>query len=291
MRKFDKTLGLAILIVAALFIVFLLYPSSSIPTQWVGKSKSPTFGPSIVDAQGGQTVYSTIFTNRTTLGVSSNISNIGQSTHFLFVTFTTIPTHGCNILGPDKLYIAIEGSYDNVAFSNIGSAITSSNSNTQGLLVGTTQAFGAYPFIRVNYLAGDTTNCSINAFYSGAVPTAAYPGAVTSVSSNYLTSSSYITTATTTSLTPCAPTQVPNNFTLYGMSIYSTGTQDITINTNIFSGGVGTRIALFTAVPANWTLVWPVSSAPYFKAGGGVCATAITSAATTAQINMTYRLE
>jgi hypothetical protein len=113
-------------------------------------------------------IWTTVFTNRTTTGTSSNIKNSGQTQHILYGTVTSNAPSTCINLFNNVL--RIEGSYDNSTFTAIspdGVADSAGNFFIYGN--------GAFPFIRANLIKIDTgggaASCKVNVFYTGEFPT------------------------------------------------------------------------------------------------------------------------
>lgn len=117
-----------------------------------------------VMAQRSDTIFKVVFTATQTLGPSAPITNNGQSYHLVTYIVSDAPTKTCGVSWTNG-QIQIEGSFDNTTYVRIGQPVTSLQSGFPA----TTWAWGAYPYLRINYIAGDTTNCLLTANYSGSL--------------------------------------------------------------------------------------------------------------------------
>lgn len=117
-----------------------------------------------VMAQRSDTVFKVVFDRTTTLGPSTPITNNGQSYHLVTYSVASTPAHTCSIFWTNG-QIQLEGSFDNTTYVRIGQPVTS----LQEGFPAQSWAWGAYPYIRINYIAGDTTNCALTANYSGSL--------------------------------------------------------------------------------------------------------------------------
>lgn len=141
--------------------------------------------PTTVSAQGSQTIYKTVFTSAISGTASTPVQNIGQSAHALTVQFINAPAQIC-VSSTAFMFIRLEASTDNANWFPIGAAIqTAAATVTFTGTVHTTLAYGVYPFVRVNYLAGDDTLCRVKAFYGGSLFPAAINAAQILNSNNY----------------------------------------------------------------------------------------------------------
>lgn len=109
--------------------------------------------------QKAQPIWTQIFTNRTTTGVSANVKNIGQSSHMVYALLSN--NGGACSRGATGF--RFEGSYDNTNWIAFSSAAIP---DTVGANFITLYANGTFPFVRLNLLVLGT-NCAINAYYSG----------------------------------------------------------------------------------------------------------------------------
>ncbi len=113
--------------------------------------------------QRSDTIYFPAFTNAVATGTST-VTNIGQSYHLLTVTATNAPAHVCAVWGANGR-IELQGSYDNLTWVRIGQPINALVTNYSIL----TWGYGAFPYVRVNYISGDTVNCAITVTYTGSL--------------------------------------------------------------------------------------------------------------------------
>jgi hypothetical protein len=114
--------------------------------------------------QRSDTVFKVVFNATTTTGPSAPITNNGQSYHLITYIVTSTPAHTCSIFWTNG-QIQLEGSFDNVTYSRIGQPVTS----LQEGFPAQSWAWGAYPYIRLNYIAGNTVDCALTANYSGSL--------------------------------------------------------------------------------------------------------------------------
>lgn len=104
-------------------------------------------------------IWQTVFTNKTTTGVSTNVKNIGQGYHQVYA----VASNNGGVCNPNQIGFTLEGSYDNItwlAFTPVVSFLTSPVMIMTGV--------GSYPFIRVN-LISQGVNCNVNAWYTGSL--------------------------------------------------------------------------------------------------------------------------
>lgn len=123
------------------------------------------FSYALAFGQGSDTVYTAIASNTTTTGVQTQKPRqIGQSFHLLQVIADNVSASTCTGAGGWYGNIRLEGSFDNSYWQQIGQAITH---------IATVQipnyitASGSFPYLRVNYQFGNTTNCKVTINYSG----------------------------------------------------------------------------------------------------------------------------
>lgn len=123
---------------------------------------------SLACAQRRDTIFQSLVVNQTTTGATSNVTNIGQSQHLFFVLLTNKPTLTCS---QQSVAIRIEASYDNSSgsFFPIGTPLTAVAGSGGAQLSEIMVARGAFPYVRLNALAFDTTNCNLTVMYSGAL--------------------------------------------------------------------------------------------------------------------------
>lgn len=116
------------------------------------------------------TIFQTIFSAITTTQASNPVRNIGQSYHQITLTFanqsgkTCVPGAAANFGD-----IGFEQSSDNVTYYRVGPRMGAPGSTflTGSYMTLTTQ--GAWPYMRVNARAFDTTNCALTVTYTGTI--------------------------------------------------------------------------------------------------------------------------
>jgi len=125
------------------------------------------FCPILLLGQSSNTVYTTIGTNVVTTGVlAQKPRQIGQSFHLLQVSAATVSVGSCTTgLSGWNGNIQLEGSFDNSTWLTIGASINQIDVNTQKYVT----ASGSFPYLRVNYTAGNIANCKVSIYYSGNV--------------------------------------------------------------------------------------------------------------------------
>lgn len=123
-------------------------------------------------AQQSSTIYQVLLTNSIATGPTTTIRNIGQSAHYLTVTFGNRAPSTCT--GPN-FEGQLEYSYDDVNWTGFGgpqsSAIIFSPAVTNYY------GIGAFPFVRFDVFLLNS-QCTVSAAYSGTL----YPSALGSVS-------------------------------------------------------------------------------------------------------------
>lgn len=137
----------------------------------------------LAHCQQGNTVYTTIGTNVVTTGVlTQKPRQIGQSFHLLQVSAATVGVGTCGVgllgwLGN----IQLEGSFDNSTWLPIGASINQLDVNTQKYIT----ASGSFPYLRVNYSAGNVTDCKLNIYYSGNITGSLTSNTIPAVNDNF----------------------------------------------------------------------------------------------------------
>lgn len=139
---------------------------------WVLAWSTLTFG------QGSQTVFTGIATASVTTGVfSTKPRNIGQSFHLVQVKVSNIAA--CTTwLGE----IRLEGSFDNSNWQKIGSSLSTIPLNETRF----TSASGSFPYLRVNYVSGNTAACSVTVAYSGNVTGSPITNTISPINDQFL---------------------------------------------------------------------------------------------------------
>jgi hypothetical protein len=120
-------------------------------------------------AQQQNTVYQTVVLNRNTIGTFPVTRNIGQNAHLVaIVAENAAPPTVCGVITGT---FNLQGSFNNVDWVTIQqvtiNTVTGSAADTRSRsFTGT----GAYPYLQINILAlSNTTTCSVNIYYSGAL--------------------------------------------------------------------------------------------------------------------------
>lgn len=257
---------LTILTIAVLLYgVWCCLPDSKNPSVIWQKGGDPfRFGPKVSYAQGSQTIYQNVFTDQTALATSSLLTNIGQSNHILFAAFSARPGKTCNIQthGTANLFLALEGSFDNVHWTNVGSPITTTV--IAGLVkIAQINGYGAYPYLRVDYTVGDTTNCSLTANYTGTVPSATVGSFQQGLSTSYFSTWAIVQGTTAVDITNA--TTVGGRMVIYGLDIQCEGAET-TLQLLEADGlnNVLNNIYPFYGLLAGQHITWSNSYVPYY---------------------------
>lgn len=121
----------------------------------------------VAHCQQSNTVYTTIGTNVVTTGIlAQKPRQIGQSFHLLQVSAATVGVGTCGVGASGWIGdVHMEGSFDNTNWLTIGGTVYNLDVNTQKYIT----ASGSFPYLRINYAYGNTTNCKISIYYSGNV--------------------------------------------------------------------------------------------------------------------------
>lgn len=241
-------------------------------------------------AQRSDTVAFRLFTNSTSAGVSSLIRNIGQSQHLFFVVASD--GAGTCTLSANGFDFYLEGSLDGTTFIPISArTIVMSTGATASTKQGYGFANGAFPFLRARYTP-HPTNCRIDAWYSGTIPTTAYPQLPKAQSTGYIPSLHRPSSAGTT-------VQIVNPTTngrivIYGLFVYNAAAtaNDVTLDTRDATCTTVSNVALdVPGLTGRSSIVWPTSLVPYFigPEGSSLCLTL--SASTQVNSTVIYRVE
>lgn len=110
-------------------------------------------------------VYQQVFTNAVTVPqTSSTIYNVGQVGQQVYFRFTNRPAHTCSSPAPDST-MGLSFSYDNTNWEQFGltNIIDQTSNSVSYMVIGT----GVFPFVRAQITSFDTTNCQLNAWYTG----------------------------------------------------------------------------------------------------------------------------
>lgn len=283
----------------SLLLFFMCYEIGDITRTYVNSyTKLPLIGPSLVNAQapGANVVYQQILTGANT-GPSNNVRNIGQSMHSVTVQFVNATAHTCS---NPTLTLGFENSSDSAHYSPLGSVVIVKGNSDLALTPVHLVAYGAYPYIRVNYISGDTTNCRINAFYTGTIYPIGVNGANTYPNSSYVTQASTSLAGSRTAV--IIPRMTGYRFVLYGITLESNSTlatYTLTEDSSVTPGTCGTPsgtisnimiVTTTTPVPA----IWPVSSSPIYIAdrpATDFCVAIATAGADINNVLVTFRYE
>lgn len=90
--------------------------------------------------------------------------NIGQQLHQLAVIARDITAASCSGAGGWAGSIRLEGSFDNTTWGQMGPAVTQATTiNIPSL----SSIQGQFPFLRLNYIAGNNGQCAVDIWYTG----------------------------------------------------------------------------------------------------------------------------
>ena len=228
----------------------------------------------LAEGQRGDTIYQRIVTNNTTGLPSNAVRNIGQSQHTLFFTYTD--SGGACIMG-NFAPIYLEGSHDNASWVRISPAeagiVNTSGTNYLGWIT----AYGAFPYIRVGFSSVPAL-CKANAWYTGTIPTVAFPQMLLGLSTNYR--SVYATPLG-------ADNTIVGNFTstarvvVYGLDVYNgsgaPASIQLTDKTDNCTSGIAGYAFNRGDLPDKASVTWPASVVPYHigAPGRSLCATVV----------------
>lgn len=242
-------------------------------------------------AQRSDTVAYRLFTNATASSVSSQIRNIGQSQHLFFVQLTD---NGgtCSAVAGGMYEFFLEGSFDNVSYIRISSQGVMLNTGaTASTFEGFGFANGAFPYLRARFLF-NYVNCKVNAWYTGTVPTAAFPQLPRAASTGYAVAT--LRPATIGSFPIIANLNAATRIVVYGLFVYN---PVATANSVLLTYGDGTCTSL-TGLVADLTnmqgyaqTTWPTSLVPYSIGPEAKYMCLTTSAATQLNATVIYRME
>lgn len=116
--------------------------------------------------QQSNTLYQTVVSGGLVTGPTSPVNNIGQSTHFINVSFTNRGAFTCTDF-TYNLQGQLEYSYDSLNWTPFGNPQASTIYDTSATTGNVYTATGAYPFVRFNLVAFNTGSCKVNIYYSG----------------------------------------------------------------------------------------------------------------------------
>lgn len=200
--------------------------------------------PIAVVAQGSNTVYTTIGTNVVTTGVlAQKPRQIGQSFHLLQVSAATVSVGSCTTGVSGWVgNIQLEGSFDNSVWLVIGSSINQIDVNTQKYIT----ASGSFPYLRVNYTAGNTANCKVSIYYSGNITGSLTSNTVSAVNDGfqYVSASGNgfgALTAAQTGISCGANTRMA----IYGIAITNGSAARATTTARVYVVNTTTNVAIY----------------------------------------------
>jgi hypothetical protein len=116
-------------------------------------------------AQRSDTILRNLFNNRTTVGNTAEINNIGQSQHRAIVTLTNAPSQTCS--ANSNIDMVFMASFDANTWFEIGTPLTAMTRDGRGNLIATVEADGAFPHLRFTVYIFDTVHCLLRVDYSG----------------------------------------------------------------------------------------------------------------------------
>lgn len=249
-------------------------------------------------------IYRTVFTNKTTVGRSAPLSNIGQSQHVLM--FVAINNGGTCIMNGGGLDLYLESSFDGINYAPITPKRIQAYNYAAGVsappYTGIITANGIYPYVRVA-LSIVYPQCSYTVYYSGSKGPSPYPQSVTASSSGFSTvsvPSITIGATPTVIISPTAPGASPvdnSKILLYFLSV--TGAAAGTITFQYYptaAGGLGSACSgvavtnlLEVHVPANGSYVASGFMAPVLAGPPNYYLCAVSTSLLSYSI--TYRVE
>lgn len=217
---------------------------------------------------------------------STFMRNVGQAQHGIFVSATSCSTV------PGQIVAAVQGSYDNSTYFNIGPSVVVMKQASANSATGLGTASGAYPYIRVNYAVTSSSACTVSIWYTGAVN----PSGVINGSYYYVITSLAPTGAV--SATPFGPavSLAGSKFVVYGLVAMNItgGSNGVTIqdysNGAACTGSTTTSFQFQIASGEKFAL--PTSQAtPYLATatGSGLCLA--TTGTGTTQVTLIGRYE
>ena len=178
-------------------------------------------------AQRQDTIFQVVFNATQTLGESAAITNIGQPYHILTMSVADAPSKTCSAWGAGGLggRVELEGSFDNITYIRIGQPVSTLLKGTPSLVWG----YGAFPYLKVNYIDGDTTNCTLTVTYSGSLyGTKITPVYDSNVKNGFVSTTFLSTGAGDITVGPCG--NYTKNVSVYGFYINNTTAGTLTGN-------------------------------------------------------------
>lgn len=249
--------------------------------------------PIMLWAQRSDTVTYRLFTNSTTAGVSTgDISNIGQSQHLFFMQLTD--NGGTCGASASAFEFYLEGSHDGLTYVPISHRnVILSVGSTASTFQGFGFANGSWPKLRARYTQ-QPGNCKLNAWYTGTVPTAAFPQLPKAQSTGYITALVRPNTAGTSVVV--SNLLATSRIVVYGVHILNAAgsANDVRLDYNSATScaavTTGTVIDA-TGLQGHQELSLPVSIVPWSMSPEGSSLCLVLSASTQANVIVVYRQE
>ena len=210
---------------------------------------------------------------------STAIQNIGQGSHLIQVIETNATGQTCNT-SDGNILVRLEASLDNTLWTPVGTPITLAIADVFGHITGSTIAFGAFPFLRVNVLSFSNISCVLTVEYSGTLYPSSLNPALSSVQSNYQTANAEINSTTGIGggalnllIGGDGPGSGPGGrIVIYGLFVTNEGATTTTVRlyeTTSSSCSTGSILgvpfsAIGTGVLAGQTYSFPTSAVPFY---------------------------
>lgn len=278
-----------ILMIVLCVLIYSFLPASKEPTVIWDKGERFSFGPKQIYGQGSQTIYTTALDGVTTYQASSAVTNIGQSNHLLSVKAINGPGGVCpNDFG---WYVAIEGSFDGTIYKSIGPPITSlvQINTSPNTLTGQTYAYGAYPYVRINFASGHQNICRVSAYYTGTLPSTVTQSFVAGGAGNYISLYGVVNNGVV-DVTSVTNTGTSGKVVLYGQAMTNVANA---LSTITFTESTSGRVVGQYSIGPYMNLTLPPTSIPYFTSiiSGSKIQGTVTEAGQTVNVLSIYRLE
>lgn len=225
-------------------------------------------------AQRSDTIYRKIVTDAAGT-VSAAVPNIGQTQHQVLFTYTDNAFGPCTM--PETAQVWIEGSHDGTIYDRMSPAATTLQSLSGGGYVGVITAHGAFPFVRLAFYQ-QYLGCHLNAWYTGAVPTATYPQLLPAHRLGLLTEG--IEQGTAGSYTFISNPSPLQRIVIYGIEVAHMGSGPVAVSIveREGPGCSGLTYSPFvvsrSAMPAGSQVIVPVGGMPWYVAkqpGNDLC--------------------
>lgn len=125
---------------------------------------------SLAFGQGGQTLYSKLFTNLLAVpSFSGPINQIGNRAHTFYALMFNHAPNICT--SPQAVDVGLDASFDGVTWTPTGPQVVSIATDSSGNIATLLTGLGAFPFIRFAARNFNTVNCTMTVWYSGTVGT------------------------------------------------------------------------------------------------------------------------